>query len=884
MRAFRKKKPEQVAGRIKKVAEYKSNAIGWAKTHHLMILPVQPRPQASAVARQCRLHSQPLYASADPAWICATEAIAAMHPKDPERFPILEKIINDSFEREVRALEAWGDCGFVDYAAGPHYRIGCPRRRYGVTYTIREDLWRAYARSGDRRIRAFCEASDGSYMNNYFAHWYGDGRIRGLYTGADKPSLPFYWGGKAATQKSSKTNFQNFMWMYYLTGHRRAKDHILEYADGIKKIWSPGRARQEWRMLMTMRLIVQAYGFTWDPELRAMADATAELFVDREGAIGLTKNRPLRSSTYKTNVDVRALIEAWETIGNMRYYNAAMKVSRYWWEQLLGRYPLIYCNPQGLIGSFLYKETGDPHYAEGLAVQLRQIATMYDPETKEVARYGRAACTFVYEGIPHAQAVVVAADGLKKHVASWVGYEDFGFPSSIAVRKPDMKIVRVDVKMSGGFRKTVAGAAGGLRLAPIKQIRTSGQTFNRIVQASSNMATACLAKDSAEGGYEIVPHGGGAFFALTHSKVPLVVHAPSYWKPQSKGAPTVRWYFNLPRDSRDTQIFFEGTAKLFDPQGRPLEGGKLQHGWVNLPADRPGLWSFEPVLNMLVRVRNLPPFFAADDPNSYFTPQIPWHREETALRPPQRISPKTVYVPGVIDSFGNQALCLTGRRRFRLEAGKLRSPEEGGQFLPFKKGSIEFYMKPNWSTFSLPAKCRRHFLAMESTGKGWGMMYIKTPKRNWRYPSHTLYAGFYLSTQEKGRTGAYLKAVFERDKWVHVAWVWGMREVPTASGRMPLLCTQLFVNGRCAGRPYAFRRYHPPTDRPTVFYLHGRITAAVDELRISDVQRYTDSFTPPSRGRELKLDKHTRALFHFNGNLKGESFGHSGELPAKLTN
>jgi hypothetical protein len=56
----------------------------------------------------------------------------------------------------------------------------------------------------------------------------------------------------------------------------------------------------------------------------------------------------------------------------------------------------------------------------------------------------------------------------------------------------------------------------------------------------------------------------------------------------------------------------------------------------------------------------------------------------------------------------------------------------------------------------------------------------------------------------------------------------------------------------------------------------------VDELRVSDVQRYSGDFTPPPRDAEFAVDGHTRALFHFNGNATGEAFGHQGPLPAKV--
>ena len=94
--------------------------------------------------------------------------------------------------------------------------------------------------------------------------------------------------------------------------------------------------------------------------------------------------------------------------------------------------------------------------------------------------------------------------------------------------------------------------------------------------------------------------------------------------------------------------------------------------------------------------------------------------------------------------------------------------------------------------------------------------------------------------------------------------------------------TRIFVNGK-GGRQYTWSgpRYtgQLPANMPKRLAI---AYTAVDELRISDVQRYWEDFTPPYRDRELRLDKHTRALFHFNGSLDGESFGHTGPVPAQV--
>lgn len=50
--------------------------------------------------------------------------------------------------------------------------------------------------------------------------------------------------------------------------------------------------------------------------------------------------------------------------------------------------------------------------------------------------------------------------------------------------------------------------------------------------------------------------------------------------------------------------------------------------------------------------------------------------------------------------------------------------------------------------------------------------------------------------------------------------------------------------------------------------------ALLDELRISRTARYADDFTPNHKAP--KLDKDTTALFHFDGDLRGEGMTEQG--------
>lgn len=136
-------------------------------------------------------------------------------------------------------------------------------------------------------------------------------------------------------------------------------------------------------MDLSTRCLAQAYGLTWDPELRAIVQASVDLFADPEGDIGLTKDRPYHSSTYKTQSDVGALLDMWEILGQPRLREIALEVSQYLWADLLGKTPLGYNNPVGRIGPLLHEETQDPSVPEVLAQQLRWFARLYDRQKRE---------------------------------------------------------------------------------------------------------------------------------------------------------------------------------------------------------------------------------------------------------------------------------------------------------------------------------------------------------------------------------------------------------------------------------------------------------------------------------------------------------------------
>lgn len=168
------------------------------------------------------------------------------------------------------------------------------------------------------------------------------------------------------------------------------------------------------------------------------------------------------------------------------------------------------------------------------------------------------------------------------------------------------------------------------------------------------------------------------------------------------------------------------------------------------------------------------------------------------------------------------------------------------------------------------------------TGETWSITYMKDPGAKEWLSSHVLY-GYFMTDGPCRRQSmrAYRQTILESGEWVHLAWVWGPRDISdfTQNKAMKSMTAVIFINGKI-GKQYSyggrFWAGHSAADQPKTLELGNGIEAAYDELRISDIQRYLEEFTPPARDRELALDKNTRALFHFNGNAQGQSLPTAG--------
>lgn len=659
-----------------------SNAIGWAKTHRLMIAPVQPETREAA-AEVVRSSSEPIYANVDPHWLYVTEAMGPMHLVDHENYPELEAWVENAlapYTTDAVHLETGGRIssfnGFMDYNVGPIFSGRASRgnlageRRFTATYGMRPALWTIYARSGDRVLREFAAGSTRAFTDNKIAHWEGPNKEKGLFVDSPRGpgprlspgDMPMYWQGETALNILEASNLNTMLHDYYLTGNRRAADTLRLYSDGVKDAWDPelsaGRPSQ------TFQSLAQAYSFTDDPDLRPLIEASFALFYNVESDIGCwgSTDKP-----WSTSADIYI---GWEMFGTPVHYDLAMRLATWNFFRELGRGP----PDRGHFiraASFLFRNTNDPFAAQAAEFWVRRFNTARLPGTVESG-------AFQIAGL--AQDILENWGPEERARVSWVAWRDDleDAPVGVAVDKQEFESMdlHIHTRGPGEFR----GGDWVRALGPAQRWRDVGdRTFVSMdvqnntqgpgISAAGTFVNTRVrfAYEAPEESYIVRPPHAGMHYTVARlkdrdlegyrlSEFPelvtpprLVVVAPLGWRvptiSQSASRPEegeypADIYFKVPEGVNGAAIYFSEESdredfligtKLFGPDGEPFNDGEPVQGWIKIPEGQHGLWHFradglnrESLKGQRIKVVNLPPFFAFDRPESYFEPEIPW--------------------------------------------------------------------------------------------------------------------------------------------------------------------------------------------------------------------------------------------------------------------
>ncbi|MFP4250115.1 MAG: LamG-like jellyroll fold domain-containing protein, partial [Armatimonadota bacterium] len=227
-----------------------------------------------------------------------------------------------------------------------------------------------------------------------------------------------------------------------------------------------------------------------------------------------------------------------------------------------------------------------------------------------------------------------------------------------------------------------------------------------------------------------------------------------------------------------------------------------------------------------------------------------------------------------IDFRGRRRLAFNGASEGTLTGGKYNSDQRSVHWGP-QRGTLEMYVRPHWSSADrgawtlFSAKAYLHKLQSQIRAIGGDDPYLEFTIADSDQRNHTV----------RG------PATLERDRWHHVAVTWDLPEAHL----------QIFLDGEPVAVEGPGDEPWPSTmealdaglelgrginsnDRRTIpmqafigggthWSKGGSAEAAIDEVRISDVVRYTGGYQPPRS--EFEVDEATRALFHMEHERSG---------------
>lgn len=265
-----------------------TQAYGAAKTHALHFLFFEPPQQAEACRLVCALATKPVLVSAHPEWTCASGAIGPVHPRDPEKFPRYEAVLDALVTRQYwlrdrLANYGWITFGDVNYRlqnrTDPEKIAATPWRHFAsMFYGFPNVMPLYFLRSGKREAWDFHRANTRHIMDIDICHLdSGDlKKVRGKRYGGIG-GIFHYAGDQNELDCDSHLDF--ILKDLYMNGNLRAR----EVADYYVQAHLPLRGRSAYREYYgrhtsgSLRLFSEAYQATWNPEYLSAARQFADV-------------------------------------------------------------------------------------------------------------------------------------------------------------------------------------------------------------------------------------------------------------------------------------------------------------------------------------------------------------------------------------------------------------------------------------------------------------------------------------------------------------------------------------------------------------------------------------------------------------------------------
>jgi len=911
-----------------KLSEFESNAQGAARTHDIWFLPRAGRYNEKEVRQTAVTGARQPLVMADPAWLCETEALGyPMLHKDTERFPEEEAVLSEYWQRFILPLKAFPLTGFIDWGDFPTWQYNTVGGRIMAQfhiltnidrYSVRREPWCLFARSGERTYYDFAHRFSRFSGDWYLIHEDRKGhplRKRGSFMSFSPQGgrLPFVWGQTGNLYLTNGGDIGCWLLEYYLTGDERSFELLKTVKESFKKYWKaehaiPVNQSKVVRELVTLSMV------DWDQDTMKMAWEVAHSMFDLESQNGIKMFKDSYGPMYKDQRTCHNTVEYYlETKDEM-----AKEVFLKLMDQLY-RFDrrcsfATYKNFTGFTGSLAYWMTGDERHLRLVEQGLRDAKRYLKehPLSEDLKKLPENPLDWKslpdYLGIWEWHNPFTGLPTALKLLAE-KGWSGGQFPLIVkCMKEPEAKIIFLHKKGENtvlgiylqtdiGAQPSIPGVVSYLEGKKVQGIKAEfemrmprGPYFDKnpdsYPEYTEHYHAFVTVPAETPGGLYLLDTGENTTFTLLDINTgKAALYSPEgFWSVSNgehigsgsygrygEGMPT---YFRVPEGLEKLEIILGSRARLRRPDGSiALEMSDENPGRQSILIEgNYGIWSMEPYIHnmrgtcppVFARLLNVEPIVAFGSPKL-----LP---EGTTGKLPvltQGLPPSSAPIE-FVQGLAGKAVRLSGEGKITFDRGK-EMPDEGYEFFPGKKGTVEFWFRADRSTYETPIKLWQQIDMPLLKGPHIVIshMYKLFPYR--RDGCSILKMGLAAEKTPIPATGYQCRYFFKEAEWVHLAYTWDIREgEKNMEGELAV-----FINGK--KRPFVQIPYTlNPLKSSKTFKLSsegkditiGPFDGTMDMLRISDTVRYTENFEP---AKSCGLDGNTRALFYFDGNLKGIS-------------
>jgi len=725
--------------------------------------------------------------------------------------------------------------------------------------------------------------------------------------GVDLGDLPLYWrwsSGKIGG--GSGVDLINYLIHFYFTGDWHIWELAEDYGTAMKK-WDFLQQKKPHRGVIELRCIAGLYSMSWDETFGDMARNLANQFIDLESPCGFYEEME-PSPLYKTSRNLVSLYEYYRLTGSELAKKAFLKMVEYKYRFLMYPSSIAYQNAIGMENATAYFLTRDPKYMNVVAFASRLAMKSFTSTLEEDLRLekeGREGIrtsftmSFNYHPCLSTPVMLKAISEYKGEVKLFPVLRknyDSTRNAWAVFRKEENQSVSLEILFTVLQAEDVEPVVLGPDLNPVDDAEIVEKQRDIDTPWSTGSTgfyvRMTIPAHLPSGTYRAGHANRGGFTVSSATIEQVALECPEgFWLGKVGMEAPGAFYFKVPEHLDNVELFVNTPLSVTRANGldaRDAHGRKYGEMVIAVASRNPGCWKIHSDQTAFVRLRNIPPVVSYLLPDRLVAPD---KLMEVTEKTPSLPAADDQYVEGVM----GRALQIKGRSKLRFERGESLA---GGDYenFPGYKGTIEFWFRPNWTAVSVVMPDCRDYSRMLFDAGVIHLRYHYGQRSYKNEPENDLVfqCGKSVKEVKKNRYkhfGSHARIYPEAGEWMHIAATWDVsitskealgtkyrREDYTRGKKCETFF--VFVNGKRHSRISVFhaapiylhlgRRFAEDYELvpvPEWITLAGVADGTFDELRISDVVRYTKDFAPPQK--PFKLDEHTKALLHFDGNTEG---------------